>query len=853
MHLIERESELATLSTYLEDIRTGSGTLALVGGEAGAGKSALVSAFLDEVAVRIAAGSCDGLSTPRPLGPVIEIAAQLEVDSSLPRDELFAAILVALEQQSTVVLVEDLHWADDATADFLFYAGRRLDRIPAMVVATYRDDEISSNAALTRLVGELSRLSAARRVPVVPLTRSGVATMVAGSGLDAEEVFRQTSGNAFFVTEVLAAGSSRPATVRDVVLARVARLSSSGRRVLDLASQLGIRFDADVLVEASDTDADGIDDCIGSGMLMTFGEELGFRHELSRATIAYEIPPIRRAAVNRAILRTLEHRRDVDVARLASHAAAANEGESAFRYSLEAGRRASDLGSHRESAHHYRTALRFASARPANERAALFEALAEQCMVIDQMDEALEAAEESLRLWNEVGDQIRIGAAHITVDHIAWNLGQGNLAYQHALQAVEILERHGSTIELARALASAGASEMELADRHQALGMLRRALDIAQVVDDANAESDALNTLGCSLATEGQVDDGLASIEQALDIALAHGLGHLAGRAYANLATFLADNHRFDRSDAVIAEGLQYTDDHDLLLRSVCLSGVLAESEMKRGRWDDAMADALGVLEQTGTMTVGRIPALTVIGTIKMRRGEADANAVLREALRLAEATGEVQRIAPVAFALAEQAWLHGDRDGVRKSIQAILDRIEAPITRQDRSQLASWAARLGDGPNAPAGAAPELALQIDGRWQEAADAWRTAGRPYEQALALVEVGSSTALAEAFDILDRLGARPAATLAAERLRSLGERVPRGVRASTRANPAGLTSREVEVLRLVANGLTNGEIAAQLFVSDRTVEHHVSRVLGKLGVTSRRDAARAARELDLATP
>jgi hypothetical protein len=176
---------------------------------------------------------------------------------------------------------------------------------------------------------------------VVPLTESGVATLVAGSGLDAEEVYRQTSGDAFFVTEMLAAGSSRPATVRDVVLARAARLSSSGRRVLDVASQLGIRFDADVLVEASGTDADGIDDCIN------------------------EIPPIRRATVNRAILRTLEHRRDVDVARLASHAAAANEGESAFRFSVDAGRRASNLGSHRESTHHYRTALRFASgARP---------------------------------------------------------------------------------------------------------------------------------------------------------------------------------------------------------------------------------------------------------------------------------------------------------------------------------------------------------------------------------------------------------------------------------------------------------------------------------------------------------
>ena len=529
MQLIEREPELSTLSTYLEDIRTGAGTLALVGGEAGAGKSALVSAFLGEVAVRIAAGSCDGLSTPRPLGPVIEIAAQLEVDSALPRDELFVAIVDALKQQSTVVLVEDVHWADDATADFLFYAGRRLDRIPAMVIATYRDDEISSNRALTRLIGELTRLGATRRVPVAPLTQAGVATMVAGSDLDAEEVFRQTSGNAFFVSEMLAAGSSRPATVRDVVLARAARLSSSGRRILDVASQLGIRFDADILVEASGTDAGGIDDCIGSGMLMSFGEELGFRHELSRATIANEIPPIRRAAANRAILRTLEHRRDVDIARLASHAAAANEGESAFGYGVEAGRRASNLGSHRESAHHYRIALRFASTRPANERAALFEALAEECMVIDQMDEALAAAEEALRLWTEVDDQIRIGAAHVAVDHIAWNLGQGNLAYQHALQAVEILERHGPTTELGRALASAGASGMELADQEEARALLRRSLDIAHIVGDANAESDALNTLGCSLVTEGQVDDGLVFIERALDIALAHGLGHLAG------------------------------------------------------------------------------------------------------------------------------------------------------------------------------------------------------------------------------------------------------------------------------------------------------------------------------------
>ena len=158
-----------------------------------------------------------------------------------------------------------------------------------------------------------------------------------------------------------------------------------------------------------------------------------------------------------------------------------------------------------------------------------------------------------------------------------------------------------------------------------------------------------------------------------------------------------------------------------------------------------------------------------------------------------------------------------------------------------------------GEEHDAPAGTPGHVALQINGRWQEAADAWQALGRPYERALALIEVSTPPALTEAFDVLDRLGAGPAAALVAERLRSLGERVPRGVRPSTRANPAGLTAREIEVLQLVVDGLTNGEIAAKLFVSDKTVEHHVSRILVKLGVTSRREAARTAHQLDLAIP
>ena len=853
MRLFERGPHLAALSEYLEDTRDGTGALALVGGEAGAGKSALVSAFLADVAVPVVAGVCDGTTTPRPLGPVIDIAAQLEVDVALARDELFAAILTALGRQSTVVLVEDLHWADDATGDFLLYLGRRLDRVPAMLIGTYRDDEVRSNAPLTRLIGELARLGVARRLPVGSLTESGVASMVAGSGLDAAEVFRQTSGNPFFVTECVAAGSSSPGTVRDVVLARTARLSLRGRRTLEVASQLGLRFDADVLIDASGADAVGVDDCVEQGMLMASGTELGFRHELSRSVIAAEILPIRRATVNRAILRALERRRGVEVARLADHAAAANEGDCAFQYGEEAGRAAADLGAHREAVHHYRTALRFASPRPTADRAGLLDALAVECMVTDQMDEALTAAEEALRLWNEAGDPIKVGAAHVALEYISWYLGHGEAAGQHAAQAVAMLQSHGPTVELGRALAGAGTFEVDRGDPHQAIVTLRRAIEVAHLVGDPDAESNALNSIGWAEGYYGDVDTGVTYLEQALDVALVHGLGHVCGRAYANLASVLVDDDRFDRADTVIAEGLRYAEDHNLTLRYVCVTAVLADSELKRGRWDDAIANAWCVRQRAGTVAVGHLPALTTIGTIKMRRGEPDAQATLLEAMQLAEQAGELTLIAPVALALTEDCWLHHDRAGARDVIRRVLDRSDQPLSIQHRAHLISWAVRLGEQHDAPAGTPRHLARQIDGRWQEAADGWYALNRPYEEALALIEVGTPASLTRAFDILDRLGAGPASALAAERLRSLGARVPRGIRPSTRANPGGLTYREIEVLQLVADGLTNAEIAAKLFVSDKTVEHHVSRVLVKLGVASRREAARTARQLDLAVP
>jgi DNA-binding NarL/FixJ family response regulator len=141
--------------------------------------------------------------------------------------------------------------------------------------------------------------------------------------------------------------------------------------------------------------------------------------------------------------------------------------------------------------------------------------------------------------------------------------------------------------------------------------------------------------------------------------------------------------------------------------------------------------------------------------------------------------------------------------------------------------------------------------MQIAGRWRDAAAAWEGIGCPYERATALYDSDDEGDLLAALETLDELGAVPAAKLIRRKLQSLGiRRIPRGPRRATRANPAGLTPRQVEVLDLIVNGLTNAEIADELFVSPKTVDHHVSAILAKLDVGSRREAASVAHELGL---
>jgi DNA-binding CsgD family transcriptional regulator len=240
-----------------------------------------------------------------------------------------------------------------------------------------------------------------------------------------------------------------------------------------------------------------------------------------------------------------------------------------------------------------------------------------------------------------------------------------------------------------------------------------------------------------------------------------------------------------------------------------------------------------------------------VLATVRARRGDPDVGLLLEEALAIAAGKSDLQHLAPAAIAVTEAAALDGRADLAADASDAALALAEDRNAAWVVGELAFWRRRAGIVEPCPALAAEPFAVHLAGDWQRAAELWEHIGCPYEAALALADADDPAALRRALDALLELGAEPVATVVARRLRDRGERgVARGPRPSTRGNPAGLTARQLDVLQLVAQGLRNAEIAQELVLSERTVDHHVTAILQKLGARSRTEATAHAMRLGL---
>jgi DNA-binding CsgD family transcriptional regulator/tetratricopeptide (TPR) repeat protein len=858
MQLLERGTSLASLAEYAQEARQGDGRLVLVAGEAGVGKSALVEELQNDLPdARWSWGACDGLFTPRPLGPLFDLAGQLGGElldlchDRAPRDELFDALLHEVSEPETlnVVVVEDVHWADEATVDMLRFLGRRLKNAAVLLLATYRDEDLAASEPLRVALGELARQRSTRRIGLAPLSAGAVRILARSSGLDAAELYRLTGGNPFYVTEVIQAGMSEvPAVARDAVLARAVRLSGGSRDVLDAAALIGARVELDLLKSVTACPPAAVDEILASGLLAEDGEWLRFRHEIARLAVEQAVPAHRRAAIHARILAALGSLGCEDDARMAFHAEGAGDGPAVFRYASAAARRAAELASHREAAAQFERALRFAGGADPPTAARLYDGLAYELTLLDRCADAVDAGERALALWRAAGDRPCEGATLRHLGGTMWRLCRGAEARAAAEAAVAILEPLGPSTELAWAYAGLATDRAERGQRDAAIALARRAQALAESLNLPRVLSDALNTEGYAAAAHG--GDWATPMHRALEIAISGGLQAQAGRAYANLHVIRCRQRQFGEAERCFLEGIAYCDEHDIRTYSTCLRGGRVHALEMMGRWQESASLSEEMLARGGASPVNRISPLISLGKIRARQGTRSCWECLDEAATAADGTGEPQQIVLVRLARAEAYWLQGETaEAIREA--ELTDDVCAEGDAWDRGAVAAWLRRTGSDRPPRSDLAEAYQLQMAGDWEEAARLWTVLGCPYDAALALHDATDETALREALKIFTGLGASAAVQITRQKMRRLGIRsIPAGPRTATRADPLGLTVREREVLDLICAGHTNAEIAAKLFISTRTVDHHVSAVLAKLDAPTRAVAASHAAQLGL---
>jgi DNA-binding CsgD family transcriptional regulator/tetratricopeptide (TPR) repeat protein len=831
----------------------------LVAGEAGVGKSALVEGLQRDLPdARWSWGGCDGLFTPRPLGPLFDLASQLGGQladlcrSGAPREELFGALLRQVSEPGTlnVLVVEDIHWADEATIDLLRFLGRRLRDTQVLLVVTYRDDGLAADDPLRVALGDLVTQRSTRRIGLAPLSADAVRVLADGSGLQAAELHRLTGGNPFYVTEVVQAGLGEfPASARDAVLARAARLSSESREVLDVAALIGARIELPLVESVTACSPSIIDELLTSGLLTGDGGWLRFRHEIARLAVEGAVAAHRRGLVHARILAALRSLGCEDAARMAFHAEAAGDGQAVLLYAPAAARRAAELASHREAAAQYERALRFAAEADPATAAGLYDGLAYELSLLDGWQDAADAAERALGLWQQVGDRLREGDTTRRLSRTMWRLCRGKDAVTTAESAVATLEPLGPSTELAWAYANLATQRMLDRQCDAAIDLARRARAVAEPLGVFEVVSDALNTEGCATADLG--GDWAGLLHQAIRIAVAKRLQEQAGRAFSNLHACYCGQWRFAEAEQYFVDGVAYCDEHDIGTFGTCMRGARTSVLEKAGRWDEAMSLGTELLAHAGASPINRINPLNSLGMIRARRGEPGAWEYLDEAAASADGAADPARIVPARLARAEAYWLEG-RSGPAADEAEIAGDVAADCDAWDRGAIAAWLRRLGSARLPRGELAEPYQRQIDGDWAHAARIWTDLGCPYEAALALHDTTREAALRDALGIFTGLGASAAARITRQKMRQLGIRsIPVGPRTATREHPLGLTRREREVLDLICAGQTNAEIAAVLFISEKTVDHHVSAVLAKLDAPTRHAAAAQATALGLA--
>lgn len=868
--LVERDAQLAKFLSLADQAAAGQGRVALLSGEAGIGKTSLLREVAQQLGDghRILWGGCEALFTPRPLGPLQDMANALDpgvtelLEGDAAPGRLFSLILNSFETspRPIVAIFEDMHWADRATLDLVKYIGRRVAMLPALIVLSYRTEEAGVEHPLQQVIGDLPQ-AAVSRIVLEPLSPDAVAELARRLDRPSADLHRITQGNPFFVSELLASDKGArgpvPASIRDAVWARLARLGVEERTVLETMSVMPGGVEPALLTALLPPDlTPALERCIALGVLIRSPEAgLQFRHELARLGTLARLSAEAQRALHARVEAAIAEMPTADSALLSRrfhHAAGAADGARVLKLGPKAAARAARLGAHHQAAEYLATTLRFIEAAPPAVAAQLHEDWAYEAGLADRIDdEVIGARHRAIAIWRSLGRIDKAGHNLRWLSRLHWYRGESALALDFADQAVRELEGAEPSPELAMAYSLRSQINM-LNDRpDEAVDWGERAIALAESFGAVEIRVHALNNIGTALLFADR-PGGRELLEESLSLALSHDFHEHAARAYTNLAEYAVVFKDFALAESILAEGLAFDVHHDLDAWTYYLVGRQAQLRMEQGRLEEAETIAGGVTALDRLTLVMRLPALTVLAKARMRLGRADGVALLKRALAEALATAEPQNIVPIRLALVEAAWLAADRSTCHAQLAELMNLDHEKFDPWELGEIAVWR-RRATMPGELDGAVDRIpaarAAELDGDAAAAAAEWQRLGLPYEQALSLLQIRgpeANAALARAVVVLEEMKARPAATFARNVARRLGAegqlpRRRRGSYAETRRHPLGLTRREQEVLGWMIRGAGNKQIARRLSRSSRTVEHHVSSLLGKLGVANRMEA------------
>jgi DNA-binding CsgD family transcriptional regulator len=843
--LLEREPALQLMQQALLQACAGQGRCIVVSGEAGIGKTRLVAALRERAQqpLRWLQAGCDALHTPRPLGPLVDLAASFPLvladalHAGRTYNGLFPSLLTWLRRSdpTSVLVIEDLHWADEATLDGIRYLGRRLADAGFLLIVTLRREQLDTQGPVRQTLAALAG-SAAVHVDLAPLSPDAVAEQAQRHGRDARGLHTLTGGNPYFLQQVLAvAPGVVPGSLRDAVLAEAAGLSPAARAALDTVCLSPGGLELEHLLALHPQADTALAEAAAHHLLDVRPPWVALRHDLARQVLEDALPALQRWRGHKALFGCLSAAADAPgvLARRVHHAAAAGLSAEVFALAPAAAVAAQAVAAHRAAVRLLELALAHASPASPAERAHLLHLLALSCHAIHAPQAAIEARREVIALMSQAGDvEGRAGSQAL----LALQLTPDPQAVPLAEQAVADLSAYPASARKALAHSALAIALANMGRSAEALAQAHRAQACAEASGDPEARIHAgaiAASVELSLAPSDAAFDRLS---QCIDDAIAQGRPDRAAVPMVNLASVSLVHGDYRRVLQVTERGMAYCRDRDLdrVLAHLHIRRALAQLEL--ADWTAAV-HTLDELQQLPEVPAHQAAsALILRDRVDALRGV--ANDAGRWLAHVESARAGRTDLIPtyVITAATEAAWLRNDVDAARRLAQEGLAQTEGPW---ELGHLRKWLRLCGDTvPPTPRPLAAPHEAADRGDVHEAHRQWSDRGCPFEAALALAQ-GSEADARAALVQLGGLGAEAAAQAVRRQLVATGARgLARGPYGHVKTDPLGLTRREREVAELLAAGLSNPEIAARVHRSERTVAHHVSAVLAKLGVPSR---------------